>query len=170
MIFTALYYSPLLCNNEHRNIYLYTIGTLIYTALHWILFYTVGNKSNFIQKYRNAIYGIVVIDLLFVKNKYSEYAKNVYVIPKHTPIIEKLSDENDSHQKCDEECNNKICNSEQCPIKTHNKIQENVSIQNDIYSTTSLPIYEPIKQINNNICDEEINIYEPNVKKDGISE
>lgn len=78
MIYTLLYRSTILQNHIHRNIYIYTIGTVIYTIIHCILFSQYGDNIQIIKKYRNYLYALVVCDILYVKKKYNEMIQSIH--------------------------------------------------------------------------------------------
>lgn len=107
MIFSLLYSSSLLKNNEHRNIYLYVIGSLIYVVLHGLLFSSIGSNVDFIRKYRVALYVIAASDILYVHKKYKEFkaeiAKQAPQNPQ--PVIEEVKE------------NVMECHGEQCCIR-----------------------------------------------------
>lgn len=158
MIYTLLYISPILRGNKNRNIYMYVIGTCVYAIIHCILFSTLGEKNEFVRKYRNAIYAIVACDLIYIKYKYDIEAKaiqrdishqtnnSIGASHKTTPHIEQVED-------TEQVCNGQVCSNTQPP--------KACSIVNDSNSNCSLPVYVPqISHPNEDNVD--IPVYESN--------
>lgn len=163
MIFTLLYSSKILHNNKHRNIYIYTIGALLYAAIHWILYSSIGDSFPMIVKGRKLLYALAAIDIMYVGKKYEEGYTNIKTIHNMSkPNIEIIN--NTQNEKCNEEqCINGQCNNEQCCMNKKQITDENVdkcveqninyenAKKNEIKeneSTNSIPIYEPNKKIN----------------------
>ena len=63
MIFTILYLSSLIHDDEKKCIYAYAIGSIVYTILHWFLFSSLGSNFELIHKYKHAMYVIIAMDL-----------------------------------------------------------------------------------------------------------
>jgi len=97
MIYSLLYSSKLFNENKYRNTIIYTIGTIFYTIIHWLLFSSIGNNNVYIQKYRYALYFIVAGDLVYVGSKYKESwcNANVHVGQRTCPTIEKIDERNE---------------------------------------------------------------------------
>lgn len=171
MIFTLLYLSPLLKNNEHRNIYLYTIGTLIYTVFHWLLFSSFGSGNSIISKYRNALYAIVLVDFWYVNKNYKDFlAQTKNNTKKESHVIIEQVDDVSKHQV---EQIKQICNDDVC-INEHNKetdketdrkdnkeddknceddekIKDIKNETKDVTSVASIPVYKPKDRTENHI-------------------
>lgn len=107
MLLSLLYSSPLLKTNIHRNIYIYVLAMMIYVAIHWVLFSSIGDKYALIQKYRYAFYVIVAIDVIYTSTKYKEFIASVNqttpVNKTTSPVVEEIVDSqcarNKQHQK-----------------------------------------------------------------------
>jgi hypothetical protein len=97
MIFTLLYSTSLLRENVHRNVYLYAFGVVMYVVIHWLLFSSIGDKYEKIQKYRYLLYLVITGDIMFVKTKYDFDAKtnrtNQQKNYDNSPIIEEINEE-----------------------------------------------------------------------------
>lgn len=97
MIFTLLYKTSLFKENEHRNIYLYALGMVMYSAIHWLVFSSIGDKYTLVQKYRYILYAIATIDIIYVSHKYREFVKHTSGKTekhKNSPKIEEVDDAN----------------------------------------------------------------------------
>ena len=136
MIFTLLYSTPLFVNKEHRNIYLYVLGTVIYTIIHWVLFSSIGSNIPLIKTYRNLLYVIALCDIVYVINKINTISsKNT-----HKEMIV-----NENHQQ-----NKKIiCEGDKCVIPEENKPETNKKEEQpkndkETTSTKSIPVYNPV--------------------------
>lgn len=171
MIYSLLYSSPLFEQNKHRNIYLYSIGTILYAIVHGILYSTIGEKYTFIRKYRSAIYLIALGDLAFVKRNYdlaNASTDKQHKMHQHKPIIEEVYEQ---HEQREQQVQNEEIK------KDHPKQLKSVSLvdheqtkqgtQNNIFpqkqdtsSNNSIPVY----QTNDPIIPE----YTPTIKQNII--
>jgi hypothetical protein len=149
MIYSLLYSSKLFNENKYRNTIIYTIGTIFYTIIHWLLFSSIGNNNVYIQKYRYALYFLVAGDLIYVGSKYKESWTSANIVkPVTQPIIEKIG----KNVECiDGKCVlKKPIHKKELEPKGENK---NVEEKSDV----SLPVYK-----NNSIKPEDQNsIYLP---------
>jgi len=132
MFFTLLYSSPILKNNIHREMYIYIIGTILYTIIHWALFSNISKDINFIQTYRKFFYAIPVVDLLCVKHLLDK--KRKITCDGDTCRIDKSGEH--SHK-----ANSDIIISEKKEMM-HKKETEQI---NDTQSCETIPVYVPQK-------------------------
>ena len=161
MIFTLLYSSSLLKENEYRNIYLYALGMVMYAVIHWLIFSSIGDKYELVQKYRYVLYAIAAGDMLFVSNKYKEFSEKINISKHqkhHFSNIEEVRDppelqatNNPSQQiQQSSECNKQICaappKDQTCTVPKEQK---------DTTSVASLPVYvsqqHVLTQVTNNV-------------------
>lgn len=167
MIFTLLYSSSLLKENEHRNIYLYALGMVMYAVIHWLIFSSIGDKYELVQKYRYVLYAIAAGDMLFVSNKYKEFSEKVSQSKHqkhHSPNIEEVRDPPESQvtnnpSQQSSECNKQICAApkEQLysvppkeQIYSGQPREQTYSVpkeQKDTTSVASLPVYVPQQRV-----------------------
>ena len=73
MIFSLLFSSPILHDNVHRNIYLYVIGSIMYSIIHWILF---SSNTQKIGKYKYLLYVLVACDIAYLSRLLSKQKNN----------------------------------------------------------------------------------------------
>ncbi len=134
MLITLLFLSSLLQNNEHRNVYLFSIGTLLYTILHWMTFSSFGDKIELVQKYRNFFYGIVALDLFYMNYKYKESleAMKKSIPQKQKPKIEQVDEKPEQTQQSNTQI---VCDSQCCKLQKNN-VKDNTS-------NISIPVYVP---------------------------
>lgn len=154
MIFTLLYSSSLLKENEHRNIYLYALGMVVYTVIHWLIFSSIGDKYELVQKYRYVLYAIAAGDMLFVSNKYKEFSKKANSTrhqQHHSPNIEEVNDPPESlvtNNPSQQTQQSSVCHKQICQAPPKEKEQKETT------SVASLPVYVPqhvVSQVTDNI-------------------
>lgn len=149
MIYTLLYISPLLRGNKNRNIYMYAIGTCVYAIIHCILFSTLGEKNEFVRKYRNILYLIVASDLVYIKYKYDAEAKelqNQTAQTHHTggsqipnPNMTQVNKQHGEHVNP----NTQTCNGQVCQNTQQNVTETGNVVKHEAQSNYSLPVYVP---------------------------
>ena len=148
MIFTLLYSSSLLRENEHRNIYLYALGMVMYAVIHWLVFSSIGDKYELVKKYRYVLYMVAAGDILFVSNKYREFSRKANQTKhqqRHSPHIEEVHDPPESQVTNNPSQQSSDCK-QICPVPSPE--------QKDTNSIASIPVYVPqqhdTSQVTNN--------------------
>lgn len=150
MIYTLLYISPLLRGNKNRNIYMYAIGTCVYAIIHCILFSTLGEKNEFVRKYRNILYLIVASDLAYIKYKYDAEVKELQnEMTRHTssiPTNPNAAHVNKQHSEHGEHGspNTQMCNGQVCQNTQQNvPVESGNVVKHETQSNYTLPVYVP---------------------------
>lgn len=137
MIFTVLFNTQILQGHKYRNIVLYTIGTIFYALVHWLMYSYIGNSIPLISKYRSLMYVMVLADIAIIYRKFDESYKHANVIENDKPIIE-IVEPVQEQPTCVCDVNNKLICEAQCEKPMDEKKESESSLE-------AIPVYEPQK-------------------------
>lgn len=102
MFYNALYMLPIWEDSPNRMMMIYTIGSLCYLLLHGLLFSSLSEKMEMIQKYKIFIYPVFVGDLLLLyMNEHKKMKPKILLKENETPKIEEITPEQEQTQNCD---------------------------------------------------------------------
>ena len=121
-----LYSLPIWVGLEHRNVYLYAIGTVIYAFIHWFLFSSMSNGCVTLQKYKYGLYAIVLADLAYIVHQNKKQIMPSY---PQMPMRVVMPVQNAHQQPL----------IEQLPVHAH--APPTIAVDNN--SSISLPVYIP---------------------------